>query len=134
MTLILRQAYPEDLEQLTTILRANYEGETLNLGCIELGEYLRNPLVKILALGDPEIVGFVGYAQSYMDWDSYELFWLNVSPTAQGKGYGAVLVKAALSEVDLKGERSFLWTNKQDFWSKYGFREFLPNMMVRERP
>lgn len=134
MTVLLRQAGLEDHDRLAAILRSNYTGTTLDRGIEELKGYLQNPLVKIVVLADPEVLGFAGYAQSYMDWDSYELFWLNVDPSCQGKGYGAVLVKAALSEIDLKGGNSLVWTDKQAFWGKFGFREFAPNLMIREHP
>ncbi len=46
-----------------------------------------------VAENNSEIVGMAGYIQSWMDWDTYEFFWLSVKKGYEGNGIATALVK-----------------------------------------
>lgn len=48
---------------------------------------------------DNKIVGMAGYIQSWLDWDTYEFFWLSVRVGYYGVGIGSALVKFREEEV-----------------------------------
>jgi GNAT superfamily N-acetyltransferase len=48
---------------------------------------------------DGIIVGMAGYVQSWLDWDTYEFFWLSVRKGHYGKGIGKALVEYRENEV-----------------------------------
>src|SRR3990172_11438476 len=87
--------------------------------------YADNP-TYLVAEQDSEIVGFAGYAQSWMDWHIYEIFWVNVSPQYQNKGIGTELVRKAMQNIRNKRGKDeanliLLTTTSPEFYRKLGF-------------
>jgi len=117
---------------MIAVLRENYSGPFLSKAKAEITEYLSNSLVSFLVLETKGVVGFVGYAQSWMDWDSYEVFWMNIAKSCQGKGHGRQLAEALIRKLEQrKAQNILLWTDKEDFWGKFGFVQYAPGLMRR---
>lgn len=74
-----------------------------------------------------KVVGFAGYIESWMDYDFYQIFWVNVEPEFQGKHIGTVLVEKVISEIRKRNNVRFilLTTTKPSFYRKFGFRSLL---------
>lgn len=53
----------------------------------------------VAAVSDGALVGFAGFAQSWMAWDIYELAWVNVAPSHQRRGIGRRLVDESLRQI-----------------------------------
>lgn len=51
---------------------------------------------------DGEIVGFTGYMMSWMDYNIYQIFWVNVLPKRQKQGIGKMLIQKVIREVKKK--------------------------------
>jgi predicted N-acetyltransferase YhbS len=76
-----------------------------------------------------EVLGFGGYIQSWMDYNIYNIFWVNVDPKYQRKGIGSLLVARIINEIkglrgtDKKGYMILLTTDKPRFYTeRFGFR------------
>lgn len=52
-----------------------------------------------VCMHDKEIVGMGGYALSWLDWDTFEMFWLSVKKEWQGKGIGTMLQQHREEEI-----------------------------------
>lgn len=75
------------------------------------------------------IVGLAGFIQSWMDYNIYEIFWVNVSPEKQRQGVGRQLVSKIIKEIKAKkNARLILLTANQavgnaTYYKKlYGFK------------
>jgi len=49
---------------------------------------------------DDKIVGMSGYVQSWLDWDTFEFFWLSVDKSFKGKGIGKFLTEYLENQVN----------------------------------
>jgi L-amino acid N-acyltransferase YncA len=78
----------------------------------------------IVAERDGELVGFGGYAQSWMEYRVYELFWVNIKLEEQGKGYGTKLIDKlvdAIQQFDPKATCVVLTARRIPFYKRVGF-------------
>ena len=57
------------------------------------------PNYFVCELGSGKIVGMAGYVQSWLDWDTFEFFWLSVRKGYYGKGIGKALVEYREQEI-----------------------------------
>ena len=46
-----------------------------------------------------KIIGVAGYIQSWMDYNVYQIFWVNVAPGHQRKGIGKMLMERLIKEI-----------------------------------
>lgn len=46
-----------------------------------------------VCLFNNQIIGMIGYSQSWSDWDTFEFFWLSVRKEYKGMGIGRMLVE-----------------------------------------
>lgn len=72
-----------------------------------------------------KLVGFGGYSQSWIDYDGYGLFWVNVQKDAQGRRIGTEIVKSLISEIQKGGRGTYILiiTTRQNFYRRLGFRK-----------
>lgn len=75
------------------------------------------------------VVGFAGYVQSWMDYNVYEVFWVNVAPEHKHRGIGTLLVTRLVREIRKRSNaRLILLTadakkNLPDYYARsFGFR------------
>lgn len=85
------------------------------------------PNYYVCICGD-EIVGMGGYALSWLDWDTFEMFWLSVKNGWKGKGIGTLLQqhreKEILKESAFKDDITILFSATKtvvDFHLKNGY-------------
>ncbi|MDE1871350.1 MAG: GNAT family N-acetyltransferase [Candidatus Micrarchaeota archaeon] len=85
--------------------------------------YVYNPRY-LVAEDNSKILGFAGYIQSWMDYNFYQMFWVNVLPEHQGKGIGTTLVKRIIQLIKNKKDAYFilLTTTKPKFYERFGFK------------
>ena len=86
--------------------------------------YVINPQY-IVAEDKGEIIGLAGYIQSWMDYNIYNIFWVNVAPNYQGKGIGKALVAKVINIIKKKKnvKMILLTASIPKFYSKnFGFK------------
>ncbi len=73
----------------------------------------------IVAEEKGEVLGFGGYIQSWMDYNVYHIFWVNVRPDKQRKGIGTAIVKKLIEIINnKKAFMILLTTSKPKFYAK----------------
>jgi N-acetylglutamate synthase-like GNAT family acetyltransferase len=89
---------------------------------MEMEAMFKNYTVKpqyVIAEDKGEILGFAGYIQSWMDYNIYNIFWVNVAPAYQRKGVGSALVEKIINTIKKKNASMILLTtSKPKFYSK----------------
>ncbi len=72
-----------------------------------------------------EIIGFGGFFQSWMDYNVYEICWINIRPCYQLKEKGRFLINELIKRIKKrKGARLvFLAAIVVDFYKKFGFED-----------
>jgi ribosomal protein S18 acetylase RimI-like enzyme len=74
---------------------------------------------------DGEIIGFAGFFQSWMDYNIYEICWVNIKPKYQHKGVGKFLINELIRIIKKKkGARLVLLAAiVVDFYKIFGFKD-----------
>jgi N-acetylglutamate synthase-like GNAT family acetyltransferase len=78
-----------------------------------------------------KVVGVTGYISSWMDYHTYELFWVNVAPEYQGRGLGKKLVASVLKEIKkIRGRDEYacvilLGTKIPSFYKQFKFKTLM---------
>lgn len=69
------------------------------------------------------VVGFAGYAPSWMDYGIYEVFWVNVTPILQRTGIGTKLMHAVITAIRglPKSKAIVLSTSLERYYEGFGF-------------
>lgn len=123
----LRQLKREDIISCSKIVEQNYSEKYANNSILEMNEMFSNSVIKpkyIVAEENDEILGFGGYIQSFMDYQVYQIFWINVKPDFQRRSIGTKIVKKIIDEIkdicgeDKKARIIQLTTTKEDFYDK----------------
>jgi len=78
-----------------------------------------------------QTVGYLTWGPTPLAEDAYDLYWMAVSPAAQGKGFGKELMRWVEAEISsLDGRLIIIETSSQpkyqptrEFYSKLGYRE-----------
>lgn len=113
---IVTQNYPEEQEYI-----ARVRGELESA----FGNGVFRPSY-VAAEENGVVVGFAGYMQAAMDYDVYEVFWVNVAPAFQGRGVGSALVDEVLRRVTSAGAKTVLLTTTTPEWyERWGFSVLL---------
>lgn len=111
---MLRSADPLDSEQLVSI--ANGTGVFQPHEIIALSEVLEDyhaanaaeGHVAQVAIQDDQIVGFVYYAPVAMTDNTWELWWIAVEKTSQGRGLGQAMLREVEADLRVRGARLLL--------------------------
>lgn len=94
-----------EIVEAAAIVGKNYSNEYQDIAFLELKQMFsegRNLPKYFVAKDSGIIIGLAGYIQSWMDFDIYEIFWVNVIPKMQRKGVGKQLVSKLISEIKNK--------------------------------
>lgn len=123
----IRTIKPGDIEKASKIVGQNYSKKFERMSFMEMEAMFKNYVVRpqyVVAEEKGEIVGLAGYIQSWMDYNIYNIFWVNVSPAHQGNGIGSALVKKIIDIIKKKdAEMIMLTTSKPKFYSeKFKFK------------
>lgn len=101
----LRLLQKKDIKSASEIVGKNYSKKWQRTSALELSSMFSNSAIKpeYWVMEDKgEIIGFAGYTQSWMDYNVYQIFWVNVSPENQKQGIGKKLVGKIISEIKKK--------------------------------
>ena len=86
-----------------------------------------------------EIVGMGGYSLSWLDWDTFEMFWLSVKDGWKGKGIGTLLQnhreQEIIKESAFKNDITILFSATKtvvDFHIKNGYKVILEKAAGKE--
>lgn len=130
---VIRNMKKQDIPAAASIIAVNYSSKYAERAKRELEEEFSKVALKpryVVAEQSGKVVGLAGWAQSFMDYNFYELFWLDVLPEAQRHGIGAKLVRRQISEArkkkgDDRAQVILMTTRKPSFFRKFGFKTML---------
>ena len=119
-----------DIEVAATIVSKNYSLEYGACAGRELADMFGSASIRpiyFVAELRGNVVGFAGFIQAWMDYNIYELFWVNVDPAVQGRGIGGLLIGTIIREVKTyENARMILLTARGDshlpeYYQRFGF-------------
>ncbi len=120
MTVLTRQAVPEDAHEIYEMIRAlaEYEKEenSVKVSADDLHEQMQlseRPFECLLAIQNGMTCGFALYFYTYSTWEGSRSLYLEdlfVYPTARGTGAGAALMTALATIAQEKQCRRFEWS------------------------
>ncbi len=122
----LRLLQKKDIEACAAIVGQNYSKNWEITSTAELKSMFSNAAIRPIywvAEDKKRIIGFAGYTQSWMDYNIYQIFWVNVLPWFQKKGIGKKLVSKIISEIK-KNKKAYLvqltaTASNSKYYSKY---------------
>lgn len=100
----------QDIPAVLDIIRENYPDEDLRESALAdvramfAQETWIRPTFLVIKAAD-KIVAFGAYSTLGLDYDGYGIYWVNVSPAWQGKGYGTRLIQALLERIRAEPSR-----------------------------
>ncbi|MES2023113.1 MAG: GNAT family N-acetyltransferase [Patescibacteria group bacterium] len=103
--MIIRLLKKKDIKSASVIARLNYSKKEEKLAKIELKEmFTKGPFRPVFYVAEEQgkIFGFAGYAQAWMEYSVYQIFWVNVAPNEKGKGVGKALISKVITEIKKK--------------------------------
>ncbi len=92
----------EDIPKARGIVWMNYNTDYSQRAGRELLDMFGEGAIRptyLVAEENHKVLGFAGFIQAWMDYDIYEIFWVNVVPDQQGRGIGKALVKRVIREI-----------------------------------
>ena len=98
----IRPLEKRDITQVGAIVRKNYSAKYERLAIPELREMFRTGPLKpryVVAEEKGKIFGVAGYIQSWMNYNVFQIFWVNVTPERQRQGIGKKLISRAIQQV-----------------------------------
>ena len=107
----IRPLKETDIAQAAAIVGKNYSKKWEKTSASEIKSMFSSSVINpqyYVAEENKEIVGFAGYIQSWMDYNIYQIFWVNVSPKNQGKGIGRMLVQHVIDVIKKKKSASLI--------------------------
>lgn len=125
----IRTAAAEDVDAMVAVVDDCFPGADLAAARREMAEAFAESLYRpayVVALDKDKLVGMTGYIPSYLDFETYELFWVAVRPDWQSKGVGSRVVRAALDAIDALPDRPrpcqvLLSTDLDGYFARLGF-------------
>lgn len=128
MNLIIREERPEDVESISTLTAAAFEGAQHSS---HTEHFIVNALrragqltVSLVAVENDKIVGHVAISPVTVSCGAsgwYGLGPISVSPERQGLGIGSSLMKVALAELKDKGAAGCVVLGEPDYYCRFGF-------------
>lgn len=101
----IRLLKKEEVKTAAKIVGVNYSKEYEKSSTLEIKDMFGKSAVKPVYYAAEEkgkIVGFAGFIQSWMDYNIYQIFWVNVLPSEQGRGVGKMIVAKIITEIKKK--------------------------------
>ncbi len=126
----LRRLTKADILKASGIVKANYSEFYGKKSKAEMADAFGKGAIRpryLVAEEKGKIIGLTGYMQSWIDYNAYEIFWVNVSPKHQGKGIGTMLVKGAIAEIKKRKGAKFvmLTAARPSFYKRFNFKTVL---------
>jgi ribosomal protein S18 acetylase RimI-like enzyme len=101
----IRLLKKSEIKSAAALVGKNYS-KKYELSCTrELEDMFGKSAVKpvyFVAAEKDKIIGFAGFMQSWMDYNIYQIFWVNVLPEKQRLGIGKKLVARVIREIRKK--------------------------------
>lgn len=129
--MLIRRLEKKDIPKAVEIIVENYTDEYFNQANSEIKAMFSNNPIKpeyYVAEDGGEIIGLSGYIQTWMDYDIYQLFWVNVTPKRQRSGVGKLLIAKIIEDLKLKGASLIMLSADQSkslpkyYQQKFGFK------------
>lgn len=125
----VREATRDDIDSMVDMVDGCFPGADLPGARAELMEMFSTSLYRptyLVAVEKGAILAMTGYVSSWIDFETYVVFWVAVRPGHQGKGVGTKIVKEAIeairtSEGRPRPCRVLLSTDLPDYFEKLGF-------------
>lgn len=99
--MLIREARPEDKQELLRIVRDCWNADTARRADIELDQAFRGydwrPVLYVAQSGG--IVGCAAFIASWTYFGVYDITWVNVAPIAQRCGAGKALIEKCLAGI-----------------------------------
>jgi N-acetylglutamate synthase-like GNAT family acetyltransferase len=124
----IRLLQKKDIDQAAAIVGKNYSKKYGKSAMQEIAEmFSKAPIRPVYWVAEEKdkILGFAGYMQSWMDYNIYQIFWVNVLPDMQKQGIGKKLVSKTISEIRKKKNANLilLTANSPIYYKKhFGFK------------
>lgn len=128
--MIIRPIKKSEVKEAAIIAGLNWEREDMKIASREINAMFESKVIPpkyLVAEEKNKVIGLAGYSQSWIDYQIYNIFWVNVHPSHQGKGIGSKLILNAIKEIkknkgDNKARLIILSTNKPKFYTRFGFK------------
>jgi ribosomal protein S18 acetylase RimI-like enzyme len=94
-----------EIKEAAAIVGRNYSKTYEQSSALELKDMFGAGAIKpvyFVAEDKGKIIGLAGFVQSWMDYNIYEIFWVNVLPERQNQGVGKTLVARIIAEIKKK--------------------------------
>ena len=99
----IRLLQKKDIKDAAAIVGKNYSKKWEKTSTAEIASmFSKDAAIRpkyYVAEEKGAIIGFAGYTQSWMDYNVYQIFWVNVLPEWQGKGIGKKLVAMVIDDI-----------------------------------
>jgi N-acetylglutamate synthase-like GNAT family acetyltransferase len=126
----IRAAKPADVDAMVDIIAKTFSKGDAKDARKEITEIMglqTSKQVFVLAQDGKDVIGLAGMAQSWLDFNICEIFWVAVRPDRQGTGVGALLIADLLKRSKgYKGQDRahavILSTDSPGFFKKCGFK------------
>lgn len=129
--MLIRPLTENDIPYAAAIVGRNYSEESekyVPSATLELQAMFGDAPIKpsyFVAVHDDQIVGFAGFMQSWMDYNIYNVFWVNVDPDYQRQGIGKELVRTVIGAIrlDANARMILLTTTSPEYYADhFGFK------------
>ncbi|KKP55786.1 hypothetical protein A2121_02825 [Candidatus Nomurabacteria bacterium GWB1_40_6] len=120
----IRLLTKKDIEKARNIVKQNYGLKDSVSAKKEMQDmFVKGPMrPKYLVAEDKGlIVGFAGFSQSWIDYSTYHIFWVNVLPQRQRQGIGKNLVGEVIKQIkkDKKAKLIILMSTSPKYYEKH---------------
>lgn len=98
----IRFLQESDIPQASAIVGKNYNKPYEEMSAAEMQEMFGSATIKpkyMVVEEDDTIVACAGFMQSWMDYNIWNIFWVNVDPDRQRCGIGKQLVQRVIDEI-----------------------------------
>jgi predicted N-acetyltransferase YhbS len=126
--MLIRLMRVEDAPHAAAIIGKNYSQEWEKRATPELREMFSEAVIRpmyYVCEDAGSIIGLAGFIQSWMDYNVFQIFWVNVAPERQREGIGRELVWTLIDEIKKREEASLiqLTTDSPRYYSAhFGFK------------
>lgn len=123
----IRLLQEKDIPDATKIIGENYDPEDEALAKKELEAMFKNHTSKptyLVAEKDGKVVGLSGYIVSWMDYNVYNIFWVNTQKSFQKQWIGTLLVEKTIENIKKESNADLILitaTVKNTKWYKEKF-------------